>query len=356
MFDTLGTIFGFERMLVWGDDFPMRFENFRSAGILNEISTEEYLPSLVAGHFLDPEYEPPRSWGGGNRITWITQVRHPRDQLISARRYMRKAEPRLSRQILAATLARIVDGYYDVVGVLDSTDRSMDLAWLVHVRMGLPYVLPTTRNASKTRNTPGDFSGNVVSSRYTPLGFKGYEMLEWWELAMERVVNTQSDIGAPPEVESGPLPAILQPPRAASVVACKWKEARGAEPGSIHLEATIPTNVLPSTSSRFIAMVQVNANDHRGMMIAAPTSATPLVNFRHLLKNLPVRRSTGVPAWARRDLFGLGSQTSVIPFPSVTWAGVAFSHVSGTDITVRLQAPTSTKLEVVSDCHVFPAY
>lgn len=356
MFDTLGTIFGFENMLVWGKDFPLDFSDFVRISDLQSWEDRDTTPRVVAGHLRDPTWPLPRRLGGDGRISWVTQIRDPREQLMSARRYLRRADPSQAQKLLAATLARVVRGEYEMVGVLGHSDPGLLLPWLLHSKWGLPYVIPTSRNSAASHLRDLGVEDIKWPSEYTPLKYEGHEVLEWWDMAMGRVRKTHKSQGVPSSTHQGVLPAIALPPTREPVFSTDWARSTQVPPEVVDFSSLVPVGALPGGFQRFVAMVRVRTADHEGNMRAQARVGTGFRNWRRLTRPLLNDSKRRPPSWARQDLFGLGSATSVLHTAEETWAGVAFSPPARGHIDVRIQAPASTRLEILSECLIFPVF
>ena len=355
IFEVLGVIFGFENMMIWGSDFPYKFADVRRIFESEQRLITGETPRALAGHFADPTWQPPLIWDSGHSISWTTQIRHPRLQLASARTYVGGDAPTRSRRLLAATLERVVSGFYSAVGILDENDRSSSLAWQLHEKWGFPYVLSTKRNASVDAVRRHGSSQDGPKRDYVPFEFKGLEILEWWNLAVERVEASKLSASRAPVNEMGALPIFLLPPRQDPLFSVTWNETTITGQSERVFEARIGREMLGNVLPRFVAMAQAKASDGFGE-VQVVTQPTQILNrgrlgFRRLRTGKPAAPSR----WTRQDLFTAGHRMGIAASEAGAWAGAAFSGRGNSDVVIRVSAPLSTELELLSDLRLYSA-
>lgn len=189
-FEYFAFIFGWERMLVWGSDFPLgECGEKPSLNFANEILENNNQLRWFGGH-LNPEW-PLLKKIKGRKVEWVTQIRHPAAQLRSARAFTGTTRPVLIRKRLAATLRRVAKGEYSEVGILGSDfDRESLSAKLVQ-KFAWPSIQAPKRNASNfsilPRERPSLDGHSMAEFEYDEFWFAGKEMLEWWELAIQSI-------------------------------------------------------------------------------------------------------------------------------------------------------------------------
>lgn len=207
-FEYFAFIFGWERMLVWGSDFPLgECSEQATLNFASQILESDSQLRWIGGH-INPEWALPREMGG-SKVEWVTQIRHPAAQLQSARARFQNPQAAGSRARLAATLQRVTNGEYSVVGILGSDFDSDSLSARLTQEFAWPSIQAPARNASNYATLPSERTSlnghSAAENEYEEFWFAGKEMLEWWQLAVQWIRQSEisgSSVDSKPEISN----------------------------------------------------------------------------------------------------------------------------------------------------------